>query len=229
MAEEEKTGLQTEENTEKTGEAENTDSQTETGTPEKTEKVNWEKRYADLQADHTRVSQRVATYERESQEREESALQAEEPDYDGDSFVDGKTVGKIVDKAVSKAVSEAVSQMRMQTADSYFRRAYPKIVKHENIISGILRNPKDPQSLKGASSEERIDAAVKEFNELTVEAIATAKEETETEAKERDEKNRKATGLGGPSTTPSKGDEGKSDAEELADRRAASAKKRNLA
>lgn len=225
MAEEDKTGLQTDENTEQKA-----DSQTETGTPEKTEvkdETNWEQRYKDLQADHTRTSQRLAEADRQAQERETVAQQTEETgEYGEEQFVDRKTVGKMVEKAVSKAVSE----MRMQTADSYFRRTYPNIVKHENIISGILRNPSNPEALKGASSEERIDAAVEEFNALTEEAIETAKTEAETKAKERDEQNRKATGLGGPSTTPSKSDdEGKSDEDDLKDRKARLAKQRNLA
>ena len=220
MAEEE-TGLQTEENTEVT------DSQTETGTPGKTEvedTVNWEKRYKDAQAELTRSQQRLADIDARSETP--GTQQGEETYEDDESFVDRKAVSKMIEKAVSKAVSG----VRMQTADSYFRRTYPNIVKHENVISGILRNPKDPGSLKGASGEERIDAAVKEFNALTEEAVATAKTEAETQAKERDEKNRKATGLGGPSTTPSKGDdEGKSDADDLRDRKARLAKKRGLA
>lgn len=224
MAEEEKNGLQTEENT---GEA---NSQTETGTPEKktevetVDKTDWEKRYTDLQADHTRVSQRVATFEKETQEREEAAQAEEETGYEDDQFLDRKAVGKMIEKAVLKERSAN----RMERGDSYFRRAYPDIVKHESIIAGIMRNPKDSKMFdKGVTVEERIDSAVKEFNSLTEEAIATAKTETETEAKEREEKNRKAQGLGGPSTAPAKDDEGKSDAEELADRRAASARKRS--
>lgn len=225
MSSEEETGLQTQENT-----GQETDSQTETGTPEEKgqeEKVDWEKRYKDLQTDHTTTKQRLADAERQAQEREEAAQQTEEETgYEEEGFVDRKTMNQAIEKAVSKAVSK----VRMQTADSYFRRTYPELVKHENIISGILRNPKDSQSLKGASAEERIDAAVKEFNELTEEAITSAKAEAETEAKEREEKNRKATGLGESSTTPSKSEDGDvSDEQELKNRKAQSAKRRGLA
>lgn len=220
---EEKEGLQTEENT---GDA---DSQTDTGTPEKTEEeIDWKKRYTDLQADSTQKSQRLAKLEQDAQEREErEAAQREEDAGYGENYVDRKTV----DQLIKTEVSKAESRMRLQTADAYFRRTYPDIVKHENVISGIMRNPTDPKMLKkGVTVEERIDSAVKEFNELTKEAVNTAKEEADKESKEREEKNRKAAGLGGTSTAPSKSeDEGKSDEDELKDRKARQAKKRSLA
>jgi len=219
---EEETGLQTQENT-----GQETDSQTDTGTPEEKDQkddVDWQKRYKDLQTDHTTTKQRLATLEAQAQEPPEE--QPPEEYYDDEGFVDRKTV----DEMIKKAVSGAVKNVRMQTADSYFRRTYPELVKHENIISGILRNPKNAHSLKGVSAEDRIDAAVKEFNELTEEAKATAKADAEAEAKQREDKNRKATGLGGPSTPPSKSDdEGESTEDELKKRKARQAKRRGLA
>ena len=227
MAEEDKTGLQTDENTEQKA-----DSQTEkTGTPEKTEvkdETNWEQRHKDLQADHTRKSQRLAEAEARITELEQPPEEPpEDDDADAEQFVDRKAVGKMINDAVLKERSAN----RMERGDSYFRRTYPELVNNENVISGIMRNPTDPKMAeRGITVEERIDSAVKEFHKLTEDAVETAKTEAETKAKERDEKNRKATGLGGPSTTPSKSDdEGKSDADDLKDRKARLAKKRNLA
>jgi len=191
-----------------------------TETPETHEEtVDWQKRYKDLQTDHTQTKQRLARLEEQPPE------EPPEDDYEDEGFVDRKTVKKIVTEAVTKAVSS----VRMQAADSYFRRTYKDLVKHENAISGILRNPKDPTSLKGASAEERIDAAVKEFNALTEEAKTTAKAEAEAAAKEREEKNRLAAGLGGSPTPPSKDETVVTDAQEIAARKAQSAKRRNMA
>jgi len=218
---EEETGLQTEENTEQ-----NADSQTDTGTTEKTEtkdEIDWKQRHKDLQADYTRKAQRVAELEQQA----EQSLEEPEVEYlEDEGFVDKKTVGSMIKQAVAKAIQG----VRMQSADSYFRRSYPELVKHENVISGILRNPKNPEKLQGASSEERIDAAVKEFKKLTEEAVTEAKTEAEAEAKKREEKNRKAAGLGASTTAPAKSeDEDLSDAEEIRQRKVRLAKRRSLA
>lgn len=229
MAEEEKDkGLQAEEGN--TGEA---DSQTD-GTPSKDDaatkddgqaKVDYERRYKDLQEEYRRSQETVKETERRLERLEQPPEPDEDLDADDEGFVDRKAVNKIVDAAVSKAVS----QVRMQSANTYFRKTYPDLVKHENAIAGIMRSPKDPSKLKGASGEERIDAAVKEFNDLTEEAKATAKAEAEAEAKEREDKNRQAAGLTSSSTTPVKsGEEELSDADELKARKSSQAKKRGL-
>lgn len=201
------------------------------GTPSKTkdDETDWEQRHKDLQADHTRKSQalaeaeaRIAQYERAgSQEESEEDL-----DVGDDGFVDGKTVNKIVNAAVAKAVG----QVRTQSANAYFRRTYKDLVEHENVIAGLLRNPKNPDKLKGASPEERIDAAVVEFKALTEEAVTKAKADAEAEAKAAEEKKRLASGLGSTTTsTPAKGDEDISDEQEIANRKSKSAKQRGLA
>lgn len=195
----------------------------EPGTPEAKEKqseVDWEKRYKDLQSDHTRTRQRL------------SELEAEKPPEESlDEFVDDEYLTKKeVDKRIDQAVSKAVKSVQMQSADSYFRRTYPQLVKYESAISGIIHSPKDPESLKGSSAEGRIDAAVKEFNEIVAEEKASAKEQAEKEAKDREEQNRKASGLGGGQAPASKSEEeGESDADYIAKRKARSAKQRGLA
>jgi hypothetical protein len=209
-------GLQDQENTEK-------DDSQETGTPEKTETIDWEKRYKDLEADHTQKSQRLAELERERQAQIESQKEPQEEEtYDDLPYVDRKQVETIVSKAVQAE--------RARSAISYFRRTYPDLVEHENVISGIMRNPKDTKMFKdGVSAEERIDSAVKEFKALTEEAVTKAKEEAEAEAKEREEKNAKAKGLGSTSTTPAKSDEEPSDEEEIKKRKSQQAKRRGFA
>lgn len=211
MDNEENVELQEPENTEQA------DSQVNE-TPDKSE-VDWERRYKDLQADHTKTKQRVAELSRTySQPKEE-----EPEDYADEPFVDRKTVKTMI----NKAVKEAVSTVRTQTADSYFRRTYPELTKHENAISGILGNPSDPDALAGATAEERIDAAVKEFNAIMDEKVKAAAEAKEAEIKAKEEKNRKASGLSGPSTTPTKGDEQgeMSDEEEIKAKKARRRKK----
>jgi len=199
------------------------------GTPPKEtkpEEVNWEQRYKDLQVENTKSSQRATTAEARVEELERPPEEPDEDlDVDEEGFVDGKTVTKIVNAAVQKAVG----QVRTQSANAYFRRTYKDLVKHENVIAGLLRNPKNPEKLKGKSPEERIDAAVEEFNALTEEAKAEAKTEAEAEAKAKEKAKAEASGLGSTATSTPAGEEGeKSDAEELADRKARSAKKRNL-
>lgn len=219
---EEETGLQTDENTEQKA-----DSQADNGTPEKTEaeKIDWEKRYKDLQADHTRTSQRLADVEA----RLENTPSEEQPsdDYEEESFLDRKTAEKLIDKKVK----EAVSADRQIRADAHFRRTYPEYVDDEAAISGILRSPNYRDELIRLNSpEDRVDFAVKKFKERLEKASADAAAKAETEAKEREEKNRKAAGLGGPSTAPAKSEEeGLSDKEELQQRKARLAKKRNMA
>lgn len=199
------------------------------GTPPKETKpedVNWEQRHKDLQADHTRKSQELADANRRIDELEQPPEEPPEEDLElgEEGFVDRKTVDKIVKAEVQKAVS----QVRTQSADAYFRRTYKDLVEHEGVIAGIMRNPKKPLR-KGASAEERIDAAVEEFNSLTAEAIEKAKTEAEAEAKAKEEAKRKASGLGSTTTsTPAKGDEDVSDEQELADRKRQSARKRGL-
>ena len=196
------------------------------GTPPEEEPVDYKKRYKDLQAETTRVSQ----HNTELAQRLEQLEQPPEPDEDlglddDGNFVDKKTVSKMV----NQAVSQAVSQVRTQSANAYFRRTYSDLGKYESVIAGLMRNPKEPSKLKGASAEERIDAAVKEFQDLTDEAKATAKAEAETEAKEREEANRKASGLTSSSTTsPKGGEEELSDEDELKARKNRQAKKRGL-
>lgn len=199
----------------------------EAAAAEATGEVDYEKRYKDLQAEQTRTSQENAELRQRNEQLEQPPeTPPEEADLgDEEGFVDRKTVNQIV----SKAVSQAVATVRTQAADAYFRKTYPDLVKHEGIIAGIMRNPKDLPK-KGASAEERIDAAVKEFNNLTEEAITSAKAEAEQAAKDREEANRKASGLTSSSTTsPKGGEEEPSDAQELADRKAKSAKQRGLA
>lgn len=226
MAEEKPEGTPGEEGTpETTPESEGTPPKEET----KPEDENWEQRYKDLQTDHTKASQRAADAEARIAELEQPPEEPPEEDLDleGDEegFVDRKTAEKIADARVARAIS----QVRTQSANAYFRRNYKDLVKHENVIAGLLRNPKNPEKLRGASPEERIDAAVEEFNALTEEAKAEAKTEAEAEAKAKEEAKRKASGLGATTTSTPASEEGeKSDAEELADRKARSAKKRNL-
>lgn len=201
------------------------------GTPPKETKpedVNWEQRYKDLQVESTKSSQEAAGLRTRVEELEQPPEEPPEDDLDlGDEegFVDQKTVKKLV----NTAVQQAISQVRTQSANAYFRRTYKDLVEHENVIAGLLRNPKNPEKLKGKSPEERIDAAVKEFSALTEEAVTKAKADAETEAKAKEEAKRKALGLGSTATSTPAGDEGeKSDAEELADRKRQSAKKRGL-
>lgn len=205
------------------------DSQLE-GTPPETkpDDVNWEQRYKDLQAESTRASQEAADLRTRVEQLEQPPEEPPDEDLDDEEegFLDRKTAKKMVDAAVQKAVS----QVRTQSANAYFRRTYKNLVKYENAIAGLLRNPKDASKLKGASPEERIDAAVEEFNTLTEEAKATAKTEAEAEAKAKEEAKRKASGLGSTAIFTPAGDEGeKSDKQELADRKARSAKRRGLA
>ena len=198
------------------------------GTPPKDAETDWQKRYKDLQAENTRVSQQSASQERRLAQLEQ-AKQAEgqpEEEVDDDEFISRKAAQQLV----KDAVTGAVHKIRMETADAYFRRTYPDLVKHENVIGGIVGHPRNPAALEGKSAEERIDAAVKEFNELTEEAKAEAKSEAEAAAKDREDKNRKASGLGSGTTAPTKSDtEGLSDVEELADRKARQAKRRSSA
>jgi len=219
----EEDGLQTDENT-----GQETDSQTE-GTPVKTEteeKIDWEKRYKDLQTDHTRAAQEAADLRTRVEQLEQPAEEPNEFDTDEDDFVPRKTVKTMI----TTAVKDAVHEVKQQSADSYFRRAYPDYVDDEDAIGGILRSPKHRRELlKCNSSEDRVDFAVKKFQERLEKASADAKTQAETEAKERQEKNRKATGLGDSSTTPSKSDdEDVSDEQEIKNRKSSSAKKRGL-
>lgn len=224
-------GLQTEGNTggaDSQADGTSSDS-TKTGTDGagKDKQVDYEQRYKDLQVESTRSSQEAATLRTRVEQLEQGSQADEDEDFSEDEgFVDRKAVKTLVDNAVSKAVDA----VRMQSANAHFRREYPQLVKYENIIAGIVRNPSDPGKLRGLSPEERIDAAVKEFSEMTEETKATATSEAEAAAKEREEQNRKATGLGATSASPATSDnEGKSDAEELADRKARQTKRRSLA
>ena len=165
-----------------TGDGDNTnnaDSQTQTDKSSTETNVNWEQRYKDLQTKETQSSQENAGLRRQIEESQPIEEEEEELSVDEDGFVDGKTVKGIVDKAVAKAIG----QVRNQSANAYFRRTYKDLVKYESAIAGIMRNPKDPGKLKGVPAEERIDAAVEEFNALTEEAKAGAVAEAETAMK----------------------------------------------
>lgn len=203
------------------------------GTPPETkpDEVNWEQRYKDLQAESTKTSQEAAELRTQVEQLEQPPKEPPEEDLelDEDGFVDGKTVNEIVNRRVNAAVEKAVRLIRSQSADAYFRRTYKELVKHTGIIAGIMRNPKNPEKVKGASPEERIDAAVEEFNALTEEAKAKAKTEAEAEAKAKEEAKAKASGLGSTTTsTPAKGDEDISDEQEIANRKAHQANQRGL-
>lgn len=193
----------------------------------KPDEVNWEQRYKDLQTEQTRTSQENADLNRRLEQLERPPEEPDEDlDVDDEGFIDRKTA----DKMIKDAVMKAVSGVRTQSANAYFRRTYPELVKYESAIAGIMRSPKDPGKLKGVSPEERIDAAVKEFNDLTEEAKATATAEAEAAAEAKEEARRKASGLGTSSTTPSKGEEEElSDEQEIAKRKLQSAKRRGLA
>ena len=224
MAEENEKPEGTPSEPENTGDA---DSQPD-GTPQKpdAETVDYEKRYKDLQAEQTRTSQENAELNRRLEQLEQAGQETPEADDldDEEGFTDRKTVSQMI----ALAVSQAVAKVRTQAADTYFRRTYPDLVKYENAIAGIMRSQKEAPK-KGASAEDRIDAAVKEFNDLTEEAKTTATAEAEAKAKAREEQNRKASGLTSSSTTPAKsGEEELSDEDELKARKRRQAKKRGL-
>jgi hypothetical protein len=215
---------------ENTGDETDADSQgaEDKGSENKAEaKVDWESRYKELQAQTTRSSQEAAQLRQriDAMEAAQRGGQADDEDLGlDDDFVSKKDVNKMI----SKAVQSALTSRDTQAADRYFRKTYPDLVKHEGVIAGLMRHPKDPEMLKG-SFEDRIDAAAKEFNELTEEAKNTAKAEAEAAQKTAEEARRKASGLGSSSTTPSKGDdENLSPEEELRRESQAQKKKMNL-
>ncbi len=199
------------------------------GTPPKDDaggKIDYEKRYIDLQREHTLVAQEKAELERQIEALEQAGPETPPDDdfSDDDGFVDRKTASNMIDKAVKKAVS----QVRTETAYRYFRKTYPDHVKYEGVIAGIMRNPSKPLR-RGASAEDSIDAAVEEFKALTEEAKATARAEADAEAKAREEKNSQASGLTSSSTTtPKSGEEELSEEEELKERKRNQAKKSGL-
>ena len=189
------------------------------------QKIDYEKQYKELQTAHTRASQENAELRRQVLESQQAPEEDEDLNLDDEGeYIDRKTAQKMINTAVSSALSKS----RMESANAYFRKTYPELADYENAIGGILQNPKNPPR-KGASPEERIDAAVKEYNGQSEEQRTAAVTKAEAEEKARQEQNTKASGLGSSSTAPVKGDEGEpSDEQELAARKQRSAKQRNI-
>lgn len=232
MADEEKVeGEETQTETENNATAEGGDSTAGKGeASDKGGTVDYEKQYKELQGEYTRSQQTTAELTRRLEAIEKGKSGQAEPEAEvelGDEdFVDRKTVNKLIDDKVQKGIN-AYTQ---QAAARYFKKTYPGYVKYEAVIAGIMRHPKSPEKLQGATYEDRIDAAIEEFDALAEETKKEAQAKAEADQKAKEDAKKKASGLTSSSTPASKGDDSEeSDEDELKSERTRQAKRSGLA